>query len=172
MGMYLGCARGLEGSILEACYKLGGGGTHRHGLAARDGPIALVLAKRVGRLLRKLDLDRMKLSVRFFFFRHIRQRVVVACIVQDLVERRHQVVCALDHESARDIGKPFQLVTAGKVSYLLDFVELGLASMLSHVAASSARGIHLRRNVVSGPPAPSVRIDFYSLAINYIDIDA
>src|SRR5260370_16589732 len=121
MGMYLGCARGLEGSILEACYKLGGGGTHRHGLAARDGPIALAVAKLVGMLLRKLDLDRMKLSVRFFFFRHIRQRVVVAGIVQDLVEGRHQVVCPLDHESPRYISKPFHLVTPGKLSSQLVF---------------------------------------------------
>ncbi len=167
--MYLGRASGLEGSILEACYKLGGGGTHRHGLAPRDGPIALAVAKLVGVLLRKINLDRVKLSVSFLFFRHIRQRIVVARIVQHFVERWHQIVCALDHESARDIGKPFQLVTAGKVSYLLDFVELGLASMLPHVGARSARGIHLRRNGVSGPAARSVRIDFDSLGIDYID---
>src|SRR5258707_15717561 len=147
MGMYLGRTRGLEGSILEACYKLGGGGTHRHGLASRDGPIALAVTKLVG-VLRSLHLDRVKLSVSFLFFRHIRQRIVVARIVQHFVERWHQVVCALDHESARDIGKPFQLVTAGKVSYLLDFVQLSLGSMLSHIGARNDCGIDLRRKSV------------------------
>src|SRR6266853_5997884 len=107
--MYVRGARGLKGSILEACYKLGGGGTHRYGLAPRNGPIALAVTKQVGVLLRKLYFDGVKLSIRFLFFRHICQRIVVARVVQYFVERWHQIVGALDHESAGGIGKPLQL---------------------------------------------------------------
>ncbi len=94
-------------------------------------------------MLCDLHFDGAKLSVKIFLFWRIRQRVIIARVVHYLVECGKQIVGALDHESTRGVGQPFQLIASAQVPYGFNLVEFCLAAVLADVRTRGARGGHL-----------------------------